>query len=102
MQHLGLLDVDSRSPAAALLQRRVIAGSLRADQTAEAEVPAGDRQFVAGVVDDLQEEPGVRTPLVELSRRVQIARAVAVRDDEAAAAPQLPDEVGYAPVVLVV
>src|SRR3954454_25393248 len=44
---LRLLDVDSRNPAAALLERGVVARRLGADQPAEAEVLAGDRQLVA-------------------------------------------------------
>ena len=89
-----LLDVDARDAAAALLQRREVPGGLRADQPAEAERLAGDRQLVARVVDHLQEQPRVRAALVQLAGRVQIARAVPVRDDEAAAVAQRLHEAG--------
>ena len=57
-----------RDAPAARLQRLVVARRLRADQAGEAEVAAGDRQLVAGVVHDLQEEAVVRASLVELTR----------------------------------
>ncbi len=95
-----VFDVDARDAAAALLERCVVAGGLRADQAAEAERLAGDRELVARVVDDLEEEPRVRAALVQLAGRVQVARAVAVRHDETAAAAQLDDEIGDAAVVL--
>ena len=75
--------VDPRDAAAALLQRLVVARRLRADQAAKPNVAAGDRQLVAGVVDDLEEEAGVRPALVQLPGRVQVARPEAVRDDAA-------------------
>src|SRR5207244_2628967 len=56
---------------------------LRADQPSEPERPAGNRQLVPRVVDDLEEEPRRRAALVQLARRVQVARAEAVRDDAA-------------------
>src|SRR5881275_3270671 len=56
---LTLLHVDARDAPAALLQGRVVPRRLRADQPAEAERPARDRQLLARVVDDLQEEPRV-------------------------------------------
>ena len=49
-------EVDARDAAAALLQRREVARRLRADQLPEAERLARDRELVARVVDDLQEE----------------------------------------------
>ena len=79
----SLSSVDPRDAAAALLERRVVARGLRADQPAEAERLAGDRELLARVVDDLEEEPGVGPALVQLARRVEVARAVAVRDDAA-------------------
>src|SRR3954447_11053958 len=97
---LCLLDVDSRNPAATLLERGVVTGGLRADQPAKAEVPARDRQLLARVVDHLEKEPDVRAALVELPGRVQIPRPVTVRDDETASTAQLAHEVGKAPVVL--
>src|SRR5919197_1648108 len=80
---LSLLEMDARDAAAALLQRREVARGLRADQLREAERLIRDRQLVTGLVDDLQEEPRRRAALVQLARRVQIARAEAVRDDAA-------------------
>ena len=75
--------VDSRDAAAALLQRLIVSGGLGADQAAKPNARAGNRQLVAGVVDDLQEEAGVRAALVELPGGVEVARAEAVRDDVA-------------------
>ena len=78
-----LLQSDARDPPAALLQRREVAGRLRADQLPEPERLAGDRQLVTGVVDHLQVEPRRRAALVQLPGRVEVARAEAVRDDAA-------------------
>src|SRR5712691_6221213 len=99
---LNVLQMNTSSAPAALLQGREIAGGLRADQAAKAKRLAGNRDLVAGVVDDLQEETGVGSTLVQLAGRVQVARAVAVRHDEPATAAQLPDEVGDPAVVLLV
>jgi hypothetical protein len=77
--HLDLLQSDADDAAAALLERGVVAGRLRAEQPPEAEVAARDRQLVAGVVDDLDEEAGVRAALVQLAGRVQESRTVARR-----------------------
>ena len=49
----------------------------------EAERLPGDRQLVAGVVDDLEEDARRRAALVQLAGRVQVARPEAVRDDAA-------------------
>ena len=97
---LGLLDVDSRDAAAALLQGRIVSGGLGAKQAAEAERLAGNRDLLAGIVDDLEEEAGVRAALVQLPGRVEVARPVAVGDDEPAAAAELADEVVDPAVVL--
>ena len=67
-----------RAPAATRSRPRPARGSAARSRTA-----AGDRQLVAGVVDDLDEEAGVRAALVQLPGRVQVARAEAVRDDAA-------------------
>src|SRR6476661_2387909 len=83
MGALALLETDARDPAATLLQRREIPRGLRADQLPEPERLPGDRQLVARVVDDLQEEARRRPALVQLPRRVQVARAEAARDDAA-------------------
>src|SRR5579884_3816683 len=80
---LHLLESDARDAAAALLQRCEVACRLRVNEPTEAERLAGDRQLLAGVVDDLQEEAGGRSALVQLPRRVQVARAEAVGDDAA-------------------
>ena len=74
---------DSHDTPAPLLEGGEVAGRLRADQAAEAEVAAGDRQLLSRVVDDLDEETGVRPTLVQLPRGVQVARAEAARDDAA-------------------
>ena len=81
--HLDLLQSDSHDTPAPLLERREVAGRLRADQAPEAEVATRDRQLLSGVVDDLDEETGVRPTLVQLPRGVQVARAEAARDDAA-------------------
>src|SRR3954453_13762377 len=99
---LGLLDVDSRDAPSALPERRIVSRSLRRDQAAEAERLVRDGELVAEIVDDLEEKPRIRAAFVQLAGRVQIAGAVAVGDDEPAAAPQLPDEVVDALVVLLV
>ena len=65
---LHLLQSDARDAAAALAQRLEVARRLGADQPREAERLPGDRQLLAVVLDDLQEEPGVRAALVELAR----------------------------------
>src|SRR4051794_33529853 len=80
---LRILHVHARDAAAAVAQRREIAGRLRADQLREAERLVGDRELVAVVLDDLQEETTVRATLVQLPGRVEVARADAVRDDAA-------------------
>ena len=65
-----------------------VAHRLGPDQPPEAERLAGNRQLVALVVHDLEEESGVRAALVELARRVHVPRPVAVRDDAARLLPQ--------------
>src|SRR3954469_16541065 len=76
-----LLDVDTRDPAAALLERLEIACGLCADQLPEPERLPGDRKLLACLVDDLKVEPGGRAALVQLARRMQVARTEPVRDD---------------------
>src|SRR5579871_5969917 len=78
--------VDAGDAAVARLERFVVPFRLRADEAAEPERLAGDRELLARVVDDLEEQPGVRAALVGLAGRVEVARAVAVRHDEAAVA----------------
>src|SRR5947209_12846043 len=78
-----LLELNSRDAAAALLQRLVVSRRLRAYQSGEAEFLPGNLQLFALVVDHLQAEDGVRTALVQLSCRVQVARAEPVRHDAA-------------------
>src|SRR5581483_9218066 len=102
MGHLHVLQTDSGGATAALLQRRIVPRRLRPDQPPEAERLPGDRQLLARVVDDLQEETRVRAALVQLACRVQVARPVAVRDDESALSAELADEVADAAVVVVV
>src|SRR5919197_6159264 len=80
---LSLLEMDARDAAAALLQRREVARCLGADQLREAERLIRDRQLVAGLVDDLQEDTGRRPTFVQLARRVEVPRAEAERDDAA-------------------
>src|SRR5437660_913813 len=67
-----LLDVDSRSAAAALLQGRIVPGRLGAKQAPEAERLLGNRDLVAGIVDDLGPR---RLPIVAV-------RGLARRRDE--------------------
>ncbi len=66
--HLEILQLDAGDAAAARLERLEVALGLRADEPTEAERLAGDRQLLAFVVDDLEEEAGVRAALVELAR----------------------------------
>ena len=81
--HPDLLQSYAHDPPAALLERREVAGGLARISRAEAERAARDRQLLAGVVDDLDEEAGVRAALVQLPGRVQVARAEPERDDAA-------------------
>src|SRR5205823_11700095 len=81
---LDVLQSDSHDSAPALFERGQVARRLRPDQPSEAELPPRDRDLAAGVVDDLDEEAGVRAALVQLPRRVEIARAETVRHDAAA------------------
>src|SRR3954447_3346629 len=97
---LAVFDVDASRAAAALLQRRVVARRLCADEPAEAERLAGDGELVALVVDHLQKQAGVRAALVELARRMQVARPVAVSHHQPAATAQLAYEVFDTHVVL--
>src|SRR5262249_27025365 len=78
---LEVLQSDANDSAAALLERGEVAGRLCLDETPEAELLPRNRNLVAGIVDHLHEEASVRAAFVELSRRVQVARAEAVRDD---------------------
>src|SRR5437879_6187707 len=75
-----LVESQARDPAAALLQRLVVSGRLRAYQPRESEVAPGDLQLLALIVDDLKTEHGVRTTFVQLAGRVEVARPEAVRD----------------------
>src|SRR4051794_7345462 len=88
-----VLQVESGDPPAAFLQRRIVTRRLRADQAAEAERLPRDRQFLPGVVDHLQEEAAVRSALVQLPGRVEVAGPVPARYDEAAVTSQLADEI---------
>src|SRR5438105_13837960 len=84
--------MDSDDAAPALLQRREVSGGLRLDQAGEAEVLAGDRQLLARVVHDLDEQALVRAALVELACGVEVARAEPVRDDAAGLAARALDQ----------
>jgi hypothetical protein len=53
------------------------------DQTGEAEAAVRDVDLLAGVVDDLDEASARRAALVQLARRVEVARPEPVRDDAA-------------------
>jgi hypothetical protein len=68
---MRFLDVDSRDASAAFLQRRIVSRRLRTDQPAEAERLVRDRELVTRIVDDLQEEAGVRAALVQLTSGYQ-------------------------------
>src|SRR5471032_1749064 len=76
-------DSDARDPAAALLERLEITCRLRADQLPEPERLPGDRDLLAGRVDDLEIEAGRGAALVQLPGRVQVAGPEPVRDDAA-------------------
>src|SRR6266540_4236505 len=78
---LEVVQSDPHDLPPALLQRAVVALGLRANQAAEAELAAGDRDLVAGVVGDLDEHTGLRAALVQLTCGVQVARAKAARDN---------------------
>ena len=58
-----ILQSEADHATAPLLQRGEVACRLRAEQPAEAEIASGDRQLVAGLVNDLDEETGVGPPL---------------------------------------
>src|SRR5213078_3458706 len=75
-----LLDVDSRSAAAALLEGRIVPGRLGAKQAPEAERLPGNRDLVAGIVDDLEEEPAAATKLAD--EAVDATVVLLVRLDE--------------------
>src|SRR5437870_8844653 len=75
----GVAQVNTKDAAIASLQRLKVAQSLRGDQRPEAFVPAGDGQVLLRLRGDLQEDTGGRAPLVQLSGRVQEARAKAER-----------------------
>src|SRR5579864_2999019 len=87
-----ILEPDARRRAAPLLERGEVAGRLGAEQAPEPERPSRYRQLFARVVDHLQEEPGRWPALVQLARRVEVARPIAVRDDELALAVQTLDQ----------
>src|SRR5581483_7024794 len=87
---------------AAFRERRVVARGLGAQQPAEAERAAGDRELVARVVDDLEEQAGIRTPFVQLAGRMEVARAPAVRDDESGTTTKLAREIGHPALILLV
>src|SRR5262249_33758915 len=70
-----ILQVRACDAAPPLAERLEVARRLRADQPAEAERLARDRQLVAVVLDHLQKEARVRPALVKLAGRVQVARA---------------------------
>src|SRR5919108_3753444 len=76
-----VLQSHAHDSAAALLQRCIVSRGLGGYQSSEAERPARDRKLVAEVVDDLDEEAGVRASLVQLAGRVQVARPESLRDD---------------------
>src|SRR5436190_9804938 len=84
-----VLQSDSRDAAAALFEGRIVACRLRAYQPAEAELSPRDRQLGTGVVDHLEKHPCRRAALVQLSRRMEIARPVPVRHHAAGAARAL-------------
>src|SRR5207253_9718965 len=84
---LEILQSDSHDRSSALPQRTVVPLGLGPDEAAEAEVLPGDRDLLAGLVDDLDEEPRRGAALVELPRRMEVARPKAVRDDAAGLVP---------------
>ena len=85
----SVLQSHTADISAAFLERLEVAGGLSRDQRPEAEVAARDVELLAEVVDDLDREHRVRAAFVQLSRRVQVARAEAFRDDAAGLASPL-------------
>src|SRR5215218_10654290 len=69
-----VLQSDPPDAAPALAERLEVARGLRLDEPAEAEVAIRNRQLLAEVVHDLDEDTRARAALVQLSRRVQVAR----------------------------
>ena len=72
---IRVLQSDADDVPAALLSAAKSPAACGADQAAEAEALARDRQLVARVVDDLDRADRVRAALVQLPGRVQVARA---------------------------
>src|SRR5205807_8705922 len=64
------------APAVGLLNL-LIAARRGSEERAESVALAGDRQFLAAVAGDLQEEAGVGSAFVQLAGRVQVARTEA-------------------------
>src|SRR6266404_661371 len=95
----ALLEMDARDTAAALLQGFIVAGRLCANEPAEAERLPRDRELLAAVIDDLEEEARVRAALVQLSGGVEVPRPVAMRDDAAGARAKLAGDLRDAAVV---
>ena len=61
--HRELLQSQSDAAPAALLERREVAGRLRADQAREAEIPAGNRQLLADSSTTWTKSPVFGPPL---------------------------------------
>src|SRR5207237_7630354 len=76
LARVAVLDVHAKGATAARLQHLEIAPRLRREAGCEAVGLARDGQVLAAVAGRLQEDAVVRAALVELSGRVQEARAV--------------------------
>ena len=87
---LELAEAHARDGPARVAQGRGVAGRLRVDERAEAVRAAGDGQVGGLVGQHLQEDPGRRAALVQLARRVQVARAEARRGRDAQAVADAP------------
>src|ERR1700737_2628492 len=74
---IAVLDVDAQGPPAVRLQDLEVAPCLRREEGPERVGRPRDRQILAAVAGDLEEQPGIRAALVKLTGGVQEARAEA-------------------------
>ena len=75
--------MDAHAAAVALVERHPIAERLRGEQRAEADVHAGNHRIVGIVGGDLQNDARVGAALMQLSGRMEEARAEADRRRDA-------------------
>src|SRR5205823_6310809 len=72
---IAVLGVHAQRAAAMRLKDLEISARLRREQRPERVRHPGNREVLAAVGGDLQEQPGIRTALVELAGGVQEARS---------------------------